>query len=155
MKVTNKGCDTRPEIKTVRGRFLNNSDLARGGFILNDGNGPPLGDNHLPLEGYRYSFKGPVRQCRLCVHHMPSAFRASHGGRQLSSGAFRCAVMDFHSSSGYVVVVPCDRWELADNASRKNRGKAWLRMRPVSARGNPLSGCDGAVFEREMERVIL
>ena len=110
-------------------KFLENDRLLDGRFLLEKrGSRPPLGDGGLPLEGYRYSFRGPVKQCRLCAHYRPSNMRANSGG------AFSCTVKDFNSSSGYVVALNCDSWRLSDDAPSKSRGQAWLHMRPVKNR---------------------
>ncbi len=116
-------------------KFLENDRLLDGRFLLEKrGIRPPLGDNGLPVEGYRYSFRGPVKQCRLCAHCRPSNMRANSSGVSLYHGAFNCTVKDFNSSSGYVVALNCDSWQLSDDAPSKNRGQAWLYMRPVKDR---------------------
>jgi hypothetical protein len=117
------------------GKFLENERLLDAKFLLvKRGRKPPLDENGLPVEGYRYSFKGPAKQCRLCVHHTPGNVRINGGGGLSYRGAFRCAVKDFDSSSGYVVVIGCDRWRLREKAPLRNRGQAWLHMRPVDER---------------------
>ena len=112
----------------IRGKaFLENNQLRDGRFLLQKrGENFPLGSDNRSIPGYRYSFKGPVKQCRLCANHRPQNVRLNSREEHCYCGAFNCAVKDFQSSSGYVVVLNCDRWELAENAPRKNRGKAWL-----------------------------
>jgi hypothetical protein len=68
------------------------------------------------------------------LHHVQLNVRIDSGGRANYRGAFTCDVKDFGSSSGYVVVTGCDRWELAGDAPKKNRGLAWLHMEPVENR---------------------
>ena len=113
-------------------KFLNSRELRDGGSLCRRGGEtvPLDGDGQL-VAGYRYSFKGPVKQCRLCVHHRPRNARPNSRGEICYRGAFSCAASDFQSSSGYVVALSCDRWELSPSAPRKNRGKAWLYLEDV------------------------
>jgi hypothetical protein len=120
-------------------RFLDNSLLlCRENIRGGKHEAPPFDVHGRPLKGYRYAFRGAVKQCRLCIHHRPLNVRHNGKGEKVYRGAFRCAVNDFHSSSGYVVVLRCDRWELAPEGPRKNRGQAWLNDDPIVARAEDI-----------------